>query len=145
MTTRRKVLDFLKKQGLAVISTIDSNDNKPEAALVAFAETEELEIIFQTFDDTRKYNNIKSNPKVAFVIGFGEKEHITVQYEGLAVELEGADKEKYKKIFMAKKTPCTEEYLNNRKSRVFKVSPTWIGYSDYTKEEPEILEIKAIE
>src|SRR3989344_313246 len=102
MITRHKeiVIDFLKKNSLAVISTIDSANNKPDAALVAFAETDKLEIIFHTFNNSRKYKNLQTNPSVAFVIGFGEKEQITLQYEGIAVELKGNEIEKYKQIFL---------------------------------------------
>lgn len=137
---RKEILDFMFVNKLAVISTLSSEGPKPESALIAFAETEEFELIFETFFDTRKYTNLKSNNRVSFVIGWDFNKYITLQYEGNAIELEENEIDYYKNIFKAKKTPCTDKFLQNPKVRLFKVVPTWFRYSNYTKAKPLILE-----
>ncbi len=55
---KNKVLDFIKNQNLAVLAT--SVGDKPEAAVVDFSETDDLEIIFTTLISYRKYENLKN-------------------------------------------------------------------------------------
>jgi general stress protein 26 len=138
--TKKLILNFLALNSLGVISTVGKNA-QPEAALVAFAETPELELIFQTQSNTRKYQNLQQNSKVALVIGWDSVIHKTLQYEGVASEVAAQDSEKYIKIFKAKKTPCTEDFLNEPNVKFFKVVPTWIGFSDYTGKKPQITEL----
>lgn len=76
---KKQVLDFIKKHRLAVLSTVNSN-NKPESAVLEFGETDDFEIIFDTFSSTRKYKNLKQNNNVSLVIGWDE--NITIQYGG---------------------------------------------------------------
>ena len=114
---------------------------KPESALVAFAETDHLELIFETFDYSRKYLNLKHNPLVSFVVGWDEKEHITLQYEGCAREAPPERIKEYQSILLSKKTPCTAEFLLHPRAKLFLVSPRWIGFSDYTQRPSEILEM----
>lgn len=141
---KAKVLNFLRAHPMAVISTIHHDKDAPEAALVAFCETDSFEMIFQTFNDARKYHNIHKNPNVAFVVGWDiEKEkQITFQYEGVAHELTiGTDEyTKYRTLFENKKTPCTSDFLDQPKSRLFVCAPTWFGYSDYTQTTPCVIE-----
>lgn len=54
---------------------------------------------------SRKYKNLKNNPKVAVAIGWEEKK--TLQYEGEAEELEGKELEKFKEIYF-KKNPSAK-------------------------------------
>jgi uncharacterized pyridoxamine 5'-phosphate oxidase family protein len=135
------VLDFLKSNSLAVISTVDTSSEKPESALVAFAELNTFELIFETYRYTRKYENIMKNKHVAFVIGWDLKKHITLQYEGLAHLLKEEEIEVYTKIFLKKDTPCTEKFLFHLDATLFKVSPIWIRYSDYSIEPPQIIDL----
>ena len=140
---RRKVLSFLRQQKLAVISTVDPALGKPESALVAFAEDDHLCLYFQTGVHTRKARNLRANPQVAFVIGLGMDPMITVQYEGAAERLtDPAALEACKRRFVAKDSPTTEEYFNHPTAIFFKVTPTWIGRSDYTGERPDVIELR---
>jgi len=74
------------------------------------------------------------------VIGWDLEKHITLQYEGLGYELEKDESEKYKKLFLKKRSPCSQKFLNHSKSRLFKIKPVWISYSDYTKKKPKVSE-----
>ncbi len=62
------------------MSTINKEE-KSESAVVAIAETEDLELIFGTFFTTRKYANLKLNPHVSVVIGWDDGEKITSELE----------------------------------------------------------------
>lgn len=135
------IKSFLAQNPMAVISTIGEKTGNPESALVAFAELDNLEIIFETFFETRKQCNLQKNSKVSFVIGWDTERHITVQYEGDAYLIKEENVEEYKNIFLAKKTPCTEEFLLDSRVRLYKVTPTWIRYSDYTGDSPSVIEI----
>lgn len=123
---RKLVLDFIKRHKLAVISTA-SNDGKPEAAVLEFGETEDLELIFDTLVTSRKYRNLQSNANVAFVIGWDEE--ITVQYEGRAHELARKELERYAEYYFAK-NPKARKWKDNPDIRYFRVTPIWIRYSN---------------
>jgi len=135
------ILDFLRNQPMAVISTLQPGSLQPESALIAFAETDRLEIIFESFVTARKWHNLQKNPHVSLVMGWDTDRHITVQYEGRAAALPPRHIERYIQLFLAKDTPCSETFLRDPRVRLFKVTPTWIRYSDYTGDTPRIIEI----
>jgi len=126
--TKDFVYEFIKRYRLAVISTISLN-NKPEAALVGMAISEDLEIIFDTVKTSRKYQNLLQNPSVALVIGWDNE--TTLQFEGIATELNGVDASHYKEIYF-------EAYPDGRERNKtwpdivhFKITPKWIRYSNF--------------
>lgn len=126
---------LLGNNKLATLSTI-SSDGTPQSALVAFAEDNDLNLYFQTRSATRKYANLTNNAKVSIVIGWSLDSLKTLQYEGNAVEVKGSAE--IKDLFINKESPSTVEYLNHSDARFFKVTPTWLRYSDYSIEPPEI-------
>lgn len=132
---KQSILAFLKTNQLAVVSTVDAENRKPEAACVAFAEKENLELIFGTSNRTRKYQNLQHNKNVAFVIGWAH-EFGTVQYEGVAQELLGDEAIKHGTI-MAEKNESTRRFLTREDHRYFLVRPTWIRFVDKSKN-PEV-------
>lgn len=138
MDKNQKILNFLKRKELMVISTINENGS-PESAVVGFSETPEFEIIFGTFNDTRKYRNLKVNKKVSVVFGWELEEKITVQYEGEAEELSGSEMERCRSLHIAK-NPKREKHAFHEKERIFKIKPKWIRYSKLEGEE-EIFEV----
>src|SRR5688572_24906373 len=105
--TKEQVLAFIKTQIHAVVSTCGHN-LQPEAALVGFGETDQLELIFGTFNTSKKYHNLMENNKVAFVIGW-ENDYITVQYEGLARELSPSELNPYLALYHHK-VPSAAHY-----------------------------------
>jgi general stress protein 26 len=141
MHDKDRILNFLHSHPMATIATVDEKTSKPESALIAFAELDNLEIIFETFVDTRKYNNLRKNNHVALVVGWDTEHHITLQYEGIAKPITGTDIDIYRNIFLAKDTPCTEEFLLDPRVRLFRVSPTWMALSDYTTGKPVVTEL----
>lgn len=135
--TQQDVFNFIHGKTYTVIST-SGNNGQPEAALIGFGDTEDLELIFGTYNSSKKYKNLQENSRVAFVIGWDSSEYTTVQYEGIATELFGDEQEKYVSLFH-QKTPSSARYQSHPEQRYFKVTPTWIRYSDLSGEE-EIIE-----
>ncbi len=145
--SKQRILDFMGKHKLTVISTVDIENNKPEAACIAFAEKENLDIIFGTSSTSRKYQNLQRNQNVSFVIGWSD-ELGTIQYEGVATELSGEEAMEHGKV-MADKNENARVFLTKKSQRYFLVKPTWIRLVDKIKQPEEKLEFdftgKAIE
>lgn len=122
-----EVYRFMDGERLGVLSTA-RKDGRPEAALMGFAVTPELEIVFDTVRSSRKYPILKENPRVAWVVGCTTE--ITVQYEGEATELEGEELAKYKKVYFEKfpDGPARENWPG---ITYFVVRPKWVRYCDY--------------
>lgn len=133
------VYDFLQKNEHAVIATSNLHTYQPESALIGFGQTKNLEIVFGTFNTSRKYSNLLENKKVSFVIGW-ENDFINVQYEGEATEISGEEKETLVKMYH-QKVPSAAHYDNYPQQRYFKVIPTWIRYSDLSGEKENIIEL----
>jgi general stress protein 26 len=137
-----KVLDFLRSQKLAVISTHGPTKPNPESALIAYAEDDQLNLYFQTGRHTRKAANIKANPHISLVIGLGLEPMLTVQYEGTARQLtDSLEIKAAQQLFYDKNSPTTREFMEHPTAILFKVTPTWIGCSDYTGNKPQVIEI----
>ncbi len=129
MEKLKLIRQFMDGQTHMVIATNDGI--VPEAALVGFAASDDLSLIFGTYTTTRKYKNILKNPKVAIV--FGDSGKITVQYEGTVTKLEGTELDRYKEIYF-KKTPSAKKYENYENQTYLKVTPSWVRYTDYNKD-----------
>lgn len=143
---KRTILNFLQKNVLSTISTVNPQKNQPESALVAYAELPNLELIFTTLQGSRKYENLLKNNKVALVVGWDPRPQYwaTLQYEGIATRIPEKEVAHYKKIFSMKKdTPCSEEFLSKPEMKLFKIIPTWIGFSDFTGNNPKVIELKS--
>ncbi len=133
-----QVFRFLDGEKLGVLSTAAEN-GAPQAALVGVVATPGLELIFDTVKSSRKYPNMRNNPRVAFVIGCTTE--VTVQYEGIAEELAGELLAKYKKIYFAKFTdgPEREAWPG---ITYFVVRPKWVRYCDYNPGNRRIEEMR---
>lgn len=138
--TKKELLDFLNRNPMAVISTKSDSSEFPESALIAFAEYGSFEIIFETFNISRKYQNLLQNNKVSLVIGLDHTKLKTIQYQGVAELIPEDEVESSIQYFLDKDTPCTEKILRDNRARLFKITPTWLRYSDYTNGPPRILE-----
>jgi PPOX class probable F420-dependent enzyme len=124
---RASLLAFLRKHRLGVLSTV-SPEGEPEAAVVGIAITDDLEIVFDTLDTTRKIRNLRRTPKIAFVVGWDQE--ITVQLEGIADEPHGTELARLKLTYFAAYPECREHERWPHITYV-RVKPRWIRYSDY--------------
>lgn len=117
---------------LAVVGYV-SDQGMPQSAVLAFAVTPDLEIVFDTVRSSRKYRNLKARPQCSVVMWIGE---ITVQYEGIADE---TDLDRYKDVYF-QKLPDGRERLSWPGITYFVVRPKWIRYSDFHARPPQIEE-----
>lgn len=132
---KKTLLDFIKKHKIGVISTV--GETFPESSVVDFVITDKFEIIFNTYVGSRKYRNLQKNRHISFVIGWeGLK---TVQYEGLAYELFEEPLERVKEEHSR-----SFDYVRLWKvdeMRYFKISPSWVKYSDYNTKPSKYFEL----
>lgn len=136
---RDELLKFLKSHSLAVQSSV-SERNEPQAAVVGFAVTDELEFVFDTVASTRKVRNLRRNPTVALTIGgLVPGDERTVQLNGVADEPSGREldslKEAYFSVF-----PDGRDRESWPGLTYVRVRPAWIRYSDFNVDPPEIVE-----
>jgi general stress protein 26 len=140
--TPRELLDFLRAHRLAVQASV-SETVAPQAAVVGFAISDQFEIVFDTLASTRKAQNLRTNPKIALVIGgllAGDER--TVQYEGIADEPSGPELEQLTQVYDTA-YPDGPSRLSWPGLIYIRVRPTWIRYSDYNTDPPVIVEFGA--
>jgi hypothetical protein len=63
---RAELLGFLRRHRLAVQASVSST-GAPQAAVVGFGVSDELELVFDTLDTTRKVGNLRHNPRTTWV------------------------------------------------------------------------------
>jgi hypothetical protein len=114
-----------------------SEDGHPQSALVGIAVTQELEIVFDTLNSSRKYRNLIQRPSCSLVIGWDGEQ--TVQYEGIATEYKGQELKRYQEAYFAV-WPEGAVHASWPGITYFVVRPRWIRYSDYDQSPPLIEE-----
>ncbi len=125
---RQKILAFLRAHLHGVVATVSPGSPQPESALVGYSETENLEIVFGTSSNSRKFENMRANPNVAFVV-WGDE--MTVQYEGTAHVAENGDVAELRAVHL-EKHPRSHKYAFEESQRYVKITPRWIRYIDGT-------------
>jgi pyridoxine/pyridoxamine 5'-phosphate oxidase len=124
---RATLLPFLRRHRFAVqASTAPSG--APQAAVVGIATTDELEIVFDTLDRSRKAQNLRKNSRIALVVGWDEEQ--TVQLEGVADEPTGGELERIKRAYFDAFPDGTEREQWAGITYV-RVRLTWARYSDF--------------
>src|SRR5580693_3895405 len=136
--TQSDLYAFLSTWKLAVLGTIGP-DSRPQSALVGFAITEELEIVFDTVKSSRKYPNLVARPACSFVIGGWGQGEQTVQYQGEAEELKSPDLARYQETYF-NAWPDGPARISWPGMVYFVVRPSWLRYSDFDQNPPLIRE-----
>jgi hypothetical protein len=137
--TRSELLERMRGHSLAVQTSV-SPSLAPQAAVVGIVVTDDLEVFFDTTDGTRKVDNLRRNPKIAFVIGgLTNGDERTVQYEGIADEPAGAELERLKEFYFTR-FPDGRERQSWRGLIYIRARPTWIRFSDFNQAPPKIVE-----
>jgi nitroimidazol reductase NimA-like FMN-containing flavoprotein (pyridoxamine 5'-phosphate oxidase superfamily) len=117
--------DIFASQKLAVLATY--GDGRPYINLVAFASSADLKhLLFTTNRNTRKYRNLKENPKVAVLIDnranrtsdFHRATAVTAI--GKARESTGSARKRLGKTYLAKH-PQLEEFAGSPENALFSV------------------------
>jgi general stress protein 26 len=118
---------FIHARKLGVISTTSPSGN-PQSALVGIAVSPQLHIVFDTVKSSRKYANLKADPRISLVVGWDAE--TTVQYEGIATEPDGEALLQAQNIYF-------QTWPDGRERRQwpgitwFSITPRWIRYSDF--------------
>jgi pyridoxine/pyridoxamine 5'-phosphate oxidase len=121
------VHEFIAARKYGVVSSIGPG-GEPQSALVGIAVSPNLEIVFDTVRTSRKYPNLKADPRIAIVVGWeGEQ---TVQYQGLAVEPEEGELLRAKATYFGA-WPSGIERQKWPGIAYFLIQPTWVRYSDF--------------
>ena len=115
----------------------------PQSAVVGIAVSDDFEIVFDTVDTSRKARNLRERTGIAFLIGgLVEGDERSVQYEGVADEPTGADRTRLTDLYYGV-FPDGRERVTWAGLIYLRAMPTWLRYSDYNKNPPEILEFDA--
>lgn len=122
---RKDLKQLFTTQPLAVLST--QNEGQPYGSLVAFASSEDLkELYFATTRATRKYANLSSDPRVAMLVDSRSNEvsdfrwAMAVTATGKAEEVEGQEKEKVLRTYLAKH-PHLDDFVSSPSCALLKI------------------------
>jgi general stress protein 26 len=135
--TRAELIGFLHGHKLAVEATM-TPDGPPQAAVVGFAVSDFLEIVFDTVTSSRKYQNLRRDPRIALVIGWDRE--ITAQIAGVVDFSTGDELDRIRECYFVA-YPDGRDRLNWPGITHARVRPTWIRYSDFTQDPPRIVEM----
>ena len=105
---KAKLRHLFASQGLGVLAT--ESEGHPHSSLVAIADTDDLRhLVFCTSRETRKYRNLKSNPRVSLLADTRSnsesdfRESLAVSAIGEAAEIEGGEElRRMKAAYVAK-------------------------------------------
>lgn len=136
--TTSELLDFLRRHRLAVQASV-SPGGAPQAAVIGYAVSDDLTLIFDTVTSSRKWENLRRDPRIALVIGWDEEQ--TVQYEGLADRPQGPELEALQRHYF-RAFPDGPSRLRWPGITYFRVRPTWIRYADFRGPEPRLFELR---
>jgi general stress protein 26 len=126
---KKEILEVMERARWCVMATVDGNSN-PEAAIVGFSHNDELELIVGTSSQTRKFANLKANPRIAIAIGDNEAE---VQYEGEVTQLDVSVDAAWMEEHL-RQVPAAKFYFEDPDQTWFKVKPHWIRLSVHSAE-----------
>jgi hypothetical protein len=124
---RVELLAFLRRHRLAVEACV-SAEGAPQAAVIGFGVSDDLELVFDTLDTSRKVKSLRQNPRMALVVGWDDEQ--TAQLEGLADEPQGAELERLKQVYFAA-YPDGPERQAWKGITYIRVRPTWVRFSDF--------------
>jgi len=113
-----------------------SKDGKPEAATVEYV-IDGDDLLVNTYVHYRKFKNLTTNPFVACVVTMGDEK--TLQLDGKIRLLEGSEAADAKQKMLTAE-PDFKDFFNDKDTRFFKITPTWLRLRDYTKTPMEELE-----
>jgi pyridoxine/pyridoxamine 5'-phosphate oxidase len=125
--TRAELLAFLRRHRICVQASASAS-GAPQAAVIGFAVSDDLEIIFDTIGTTRKMTNLRHDPRVALVVGWDAEQ--TVQIEGVADEPSGYDLARLKNVYFGVYPDGVERQAWKDITDV-RVRLAWARYNDF--------------
>jgi nitroimidazol reductase NimA-like FMN-containing flavoprotein (pyridoxamine 5'-phosphate oxidase superfamily) len=123
---QKEIRDLFASQKLAVLAT--HNKEQPYASLVAFVASKDLKYLyFVTPRTTRKFANLSADSRVSVLINNSTNQSsdfhqaISVTAVGVAADIDGAERERWLPIYLAKH-PYLEEFAKSPTSALVRVS-----------------------
>ena len=120
----KSINQLFHTQKLAVLAT--NMKGMPYTSLVAFVATVDLkEILFATFKNTKKYNNLLNEPRVSILIDNRKNEASDFQ-DAIAVSAKGhgkiitSQRERYQSLYL-KKHPTLDEFIKSPECVLIKI------------------------
>jgi nitroimidazol reductase NimA-like FMN-containing flavoprotein (pyridoxamine 5'-phosphate oxidase superfamily) len=118
--------ELLRAQRFAVLAT--ESGGQPHGCLVAFAEEDNLRcLLFATSRNTRKFHDIKANPRVALLVDNRSNNEsdfenaVAVTARGSALEASGQERERAVGLYLAKH-PRLAGFIGSADTALIKVS-----------------------
>ena len=132
--TRTDVFEFLQSRAhpLGVLAYLDP-DGHPDSACVAFSATPNLEIIFGTSDQSRKFPCLTADSHVGFNVT-DPIYRLTVQLKGTVREIGGPTLEDHERMHYAKLAEDSRRFRDLPDQHFFRISPIVTQYSDCLQE-----------
>lgn len=128
----RKVVSFLDKHRISVLTTI-LPDGTPHSASLHYANSvDPLYFIFWTGRKTRKCAHFEEGKKYpsSLAIGFSEEEFVTIQMEGQISIVSKKDIDSSYKVYQAK-FEGSAKYNGDKDDVLLKFVPKWWRYSEF--------------
>jgi nitroimidazol reductase NimA-like FMN-containing flavoprotein (pyridoxamine 5'-phosphate oxidase superfamily) len=114
---RDRLRNLFESQKLAVVAT--QTGGQPYASLVAFVATDDLRhIFFVTARTTRKFSNLRSNPRVAVLVNSGINQEsdfhdaISITVTGSAEEIKDPERQAFLELYLSKH-PYLEDFARS--------------------------------
>jgi pyridoxine/pyridoxamine 5'-phosphate oxidase len=118
---------FMNDFPLCVLSTGNSA-GWPIGSTVAFSARDDLELMFGTSRDSRKFANIELNPQVSVTVT-DENRRLTVQYQGLARQLSAKEYAARREAHYAK-LPQSLPFEGSPGQAFFTITPVAVRMTD---------------
>jgi predicted pyridoxine 5'-phosphate oxidase superfamily flavin-nucleotide-binding protein len=125
--TKAEVVAFLDTLPLCVLASLDGT-GQPQAATVAFSQTDNLEFVVGTDESSRKALNIVNDDRVAVVVTDPMLRY-TVQAEGTARKVTAEEFDAYAQRHF-EKLPASAPFRDVEGQCYFVVTPQWLRFSD---------------
>lgn len=139
--SKDELLRILRQEPYAVQTSV-SPLGAPQAALVGVVVTDDFELFFDTLTTSRKAANMRTTPRVAFVLGPTAAGALrTIQYEGIAGEPSGDELTKLLDLYFAR-FPDGKLRQGLPDIAYFRVKPVWLRCSDFSIDPPRITEFQ---
>lgn len=116
----KRFLKLVEEASHCTVATA-SPDGDPEAAIMAFASGPDLALYLYTLSDSRKYQNLRRNPRAAMTL-YQAPEY--AQLDGHIEELDGAAAEQAREIMLGRSSGDREDYHSDERCRYFLFHPT---------------------
>ena len=141
---RAHLLAFMRQEPYAVQASVSAS-GKPQVATIGVVVSDRFEVFFDTLDTTRKAVNLRRNPAVAMALGpTAAATERTVQLEGTADEPRGEDLQRLLELYFDR-FPDGRDRQRWPGIMYFRVTPTWLRYSDFSKNPPLVAELSAVD